>query len=162
MEEVKQLREESFSLRSELRLAKMRNEELSRELERKKELETAFVEIQKRNRELKKKLNLRRGDEEVFGWSTPSSKKVFKENSTEENQSKKGGGQPGHKGHGRSFFEAAEADRTELNEEEPLRCSCMPSDETGKSGGEKRLVAVPGVRAGDSKPESEPSEEFVV
>ena len=93
MEEVKQLREDTFSLRSELRLAKMRNEELSRELERKKELETAFVEIQKRNRELEKKLNLRRGDEEVFGWSTPSSKKVFKENSTEENQSKKGGGQ---------------------------------------------------------------------
>ena len=104
MEEVKQLREESFSLRSELRLAKMRNEELSRELERKKELETAFVEIQKRNRELKKKLNLRRGDEEVFGWSTPSSKKVFKENSTEENQSKKGGGQPGHKGRTAPMF----------------------------------------------------------
>ena len=50
MEEVKQLQEESFSLRSELRLAKMRNEELIKELERKKELETAFVEIQKRNR----------------------------------------------------------------------------------------------------------------
>ena len=82
MEEVKQLREETFSLRSELRLAKMRNEELSKELERKKDLETAFVEIQKRNRELEKKRNLRRGDEEVFGWSTPSSKKkkLFRKN----------------------------------------------------------------------------------
>lgn len=39
----------------------MRNEELSKELERKRELETAFVEIQKRNRELEKKRNLRRG-----------------------------------------------------------------------------------------------------
>lgn len=134
MEEVKQLREDTFSLRSELQLAKMRNEELSRELERKKELETAFVEIQKRNRELEKKLNLRRGDEEVFGWSTPSSKKVFKENSTEENQSKKGGGRPGHKGHGRSFFEVEEADRTELNEEEPLRCSCMEEAKWKKLG----------------------------
>lgn len=125
VEEVKQLREETFSLRSELRLAKIRNEELNKELERKKELETAFVEIQKRNKELEKKLNLRRGDEEVFGWSTPSSKKVFKENSTEENQSKKGGGRPGHEGHGRGVFEEKEAVRTELNEEEPLRCDCM-------------------------------------
>ena len=94
MEEVKQFREETFSLRSELRLAKMRNEELSRELARKKELETAVVEIQKRNWEQEKKLNLRRGDEEVFGWNTPSLKKVFKENSAEENHSQKGVGSP--------------------------------------------------------------------
>ena len=76
----------------------MRNGELSKELERKKDLETASVEIQYRNRELEKKRNLRQGDEEVFGWGIPSSKKVFKENSTEENQSRKGGGQPGRTG----------------------------------------------------------------
>ena len=73
-----------------------------------------------------------------------------------------------------------EAVRIELNGEEPLRCDCMkeakwermgngpkfflfvPSDETGKSCGGKRIVAVSGVRADGSKPESEPSEEFVV
>lgn len=137
VEEVKQLREETFSLRSELRHAEVRHEELSKELERKKELERAFGEIQKRNKELEKKLNIRHGDEEVFGLSTPSSKKVFKGNATQENQSKKGGGNPGHEGHGREVFGEEEADRTELNEEEPLRCDCMEEAKWERMGSAK-------------------------
>ncbi len=48
--------------------------------------------------------------QEIFGSSTPSSKKKFKEKSSQENQKNKGGAKKGHKGNGRRMFTAEEAD----------------------------------------------------
>lgn len=47
-----------------------------------------------------------------FGSATPSAKKPFKKNSSEENQKKKGGASVGHEGHGRSQVQNAEADHS--------------------------------------------------
>jgi transposase len=61
---------------------------------------------------LKAKLRYReRKEEGPFGLSTPSSKVPFKENALEENAKKKGGGVPGHKGHGRGAHTEESADR---------------------------------------------------
>jgi transposase len=49
----------------------------------------------------KLKYRERKEQEGYFGASTPSAKMPFKENAPEETKSKKGGGVPGHKGHGR-------------------------------------------------------------
>jgi transposase len=51
--------------------------------------------------------------EGYFGSSTSSSKVPVKANTTEENQKKKGGASPGHKGHGRSAVKEEQADRVE-------------------------------------------------
>lgn len=51
--------------------------------------------------------------EGYFGSSTPSSKIPIKANTLEENQSKKGGAKPGHKGHGRCAMKEENADRVE-------------------------------------------------
>jgi transposase len=53
----------------------------------------------------------RKEEEGPFGLSTPSSKVPFKENATEEKMKKKGGGVPGHKGHGRGAHTEESADR---------------------------------------------------
>jgi transposase len=47
------------------------------------------------------KYRVRKDEEGYFGASTPSSKVLFKTNAPEEKANKKGGGVPGHKGHGR-------------------------------------------------------------
>lgn len=52
----------------------------------------------------------RSAQEGVFGSATPSSRKPFKINGSEENQLKKGGAVKGHKGHGRSPVSLDEAD----------------------------------------------------
>lgn len=52
----------------------------------------------------------RRASEGFFGSSTPSSKRPVKEKSLEENQARRGGGKPGHKGHGRKKIRPDDAD----------------------------------------------------
>jgi Transposase and inactivated derivatives len=52
----------------------------------------------------------RKEKEGVFGSSTPSSQIPLKSNSNEENQNKKGGAKPGHKGKGRRAIPENEAD----------------------------------------------------
>jgi len=47
-----------------------------------------------------------------FGSSTPSSKVPVKANSMEENQKRKGGAKPGHRGHGRRPLSPPQAQRT--------------------------------------------------
>jgi len=51
--------------------------------------------------------------EGAFGSSTPSSKVPIKPNSLAERQARRGGGRPGHVGHGRRSVKAADADRVE-------------------------------------------------
>lgn len=71
--------------------------------------------------------NQRKSQEGFFGSATPSSQIPVKPNSVAENQAKKGGAKPGHKGVGRQVFKAAEADRivlAEVAEETCPDCQC--------------------------------------
>jgi transposase len=55
----------------------------------------------------------RAAKEGYFGSSTPSSKLAVKVNSPKEHQRNRGGGKPGHKGHGRASISAEDADKVE-------------------------------------------------
>jgi len=84
-------------------------------------------ELEKSNnavKSLQKKLNIRLGSESPFGSSTPSSKVPYKKNSSEENQAKRGGGEKGHKGHGRKSFDPEEADAQIHLDAKPEPCAC--------------------------------------
>jgi transposase len=61
----------------------------------------------------KLKYQERTAKEGLFGSSTPSSKLPVKANTAEELKRLKGGGKPGHKGHGRRCISEEEADRVE-------------------------------------------------
>ena len=63
----------------------------------------------------------RSGKEAPFGSSTPSSKILLKPNSLEERQARRGGGKPGHIGHGRARIDPATAVRVE-RVAAPLTC----------------------------------------
>ena len=62
---------------------------------------------------LKSKLRYqeRTAKEGFFGSSTPSSKLPIKPNSQKEHQRNRGGGKPGHKGHGRTSISEEDADK---------------------------------------------------
>ena len=75
-------------------------------------------------RVLEKQLNRRSGLEDPYGLATPSSKRVTKRNSTAENQAKRGGARPGHKGNGRESFSPGEADLVVHVDDASPRCSC--------------------------------------
>jgi len=66
-------------------------------------------------RSLKQKLHYRerQAAEGPFASSTPSARRPFKANASEEQRAKVGGARPGHQGHGRAAIEAAQADRCE-------------------------------------------------
>jgi len=70
-------------------------------------------ELTEENQRLKAKLGyLKRKEQQgYFGSSTPSSKVPVKANATEDNQRKRGGAKPGHRGHGRNAFAEADAQR---------------------------------------------------
>jgi len=70
-------------------------------------------ELTEEVKRLKVKLNYleRKGQEGCFGSSTPSSQVPVKANASKENQGKRGGAKPGHRGHGRQSFDESEADR---------------------------------------------------
>jgi transposase len=70
-------------------------------------------ELTEEVKRLTMKLNYleRKEQEGYFGSSTPSSQVPLKSNSLQENQGKRGGAKPGHRGHGRQSFDASGADR---------------------------------------------------
>ncbi len=70
-------------------------------------------ELTEEVKRLKSKLNYleRKGQEGYFGSSTPSSQVPLKANALKENQGKRGGAKPGHRGHGRQTFDESGADR---------------------------------------------------
>jgi len=70
-------------------------------------------ELTEEVKRLKSKLNYleRKGQEGYFGSSTPSSQVPVKANALKENQGKRGGAKPGHRGHGRQSFDESGADR---------------------------------------------------
>ncbi len=59
------------------------------------------------------KQQARSSKEQPFGSSTPSSKVLIKPNSKEDKRQLRGGGKPGHVGHGRQTIPPAQADRIE-------------------------------------------------
>ena len=87
--------------------------------EKQREIDSLKDEIER----LKDKLAYqeRTAREGFFGSSTPSSKMPIKANTPEENQKKKGGAKPGHKGYGRKTVKEEQADEIE---EIPVECTC--------------------------------------
>jgi transposase len=76
-----------------------------------KDLKIAKLEETIQGLKAKLRYRERKAQEGPFGISTPSSKVPFKENASEEKTKKKGGGVPGHKGHGRVAHTEQSADR---------------------------------------------------
>ena len=70
-------------------------------------------QLTQENERLKRALNYqqRREKEGFFGSSTPSSQVPVKANASQDQQKKKRGAKPGHKGYGRKRFDKAEADQ---------------------------------------------------
>ncbi len=81
-------------------------------------------EQDKKISELEKQLNKRTGLEDPYGLSTPSSKRVTKTNSSAENQTKRGGAAPGHKGNGRKSFSPDDADLVMHLDGASPKCNC--------------------------------------
>jgi len=88
--------------------------------------------LKRRIKELEMLLDTRKVGADPYGLSTPSSKRVTKINSTEENQSRRGGGRPGHRGSGRKAFSAEDADRIVLLDDEIPPCGCGGEWDEGK------------------------------
>jgi transposase len=76
------------------------------------EKDLKIEELKETIKSLQAKLNYRERKEQegYFGASTPSSKTPFKENAAPDKMSNKGGGVPGHKGHGRHAHTEESAD----------------------------------------------------
>jgi transposase len=72
-------------------------------------------QLEEEVRSLKQRLHYRQrqAEEGAFGSSTPSARRPFKTNASEEQRAKRGGARRGHKGHGRTSIPASHADRCE-------------------------------------------------
>jgi transposase len=72
-------------------------------------------QLEEEVRRLKQQLRYRerQAEEGPFGSSTPSARRPFKANTSEEQRAKVGGARQGHEGHGRATITAAQADRCE-------------------------------------------------
>jgi transposase len=84
-------------------------------------------QLEEEVRSLKQKLRYRQrqAEEGAFGSSTPSARRPFKANTSEEQRAKVGGARRGHQGHGRTRIKASQADR----------CETVPVGETCASCG---------------------------
>lgn len=106
--------------------------------EKQREIDALKNEIER----LKDKLAYqeRTATEGYFGSSTPSSKIPVKANTLEENQAKKGGAKPGHKGHGRKAVKEEDADRVEdIGVDE---CNCPDCGARLKNRGNRRRTVI--------------------
>jgi len=82
-------------------------------------LSDRYAAVVRENSELKKKLNIRDGQESLFGiGGSPNVNRDFQGNTDESNRVKRGGGRRGHPGHGRR--PAGDSNR-------PETCSTVPS-----------------------------------
>jgi|APSaa5957512622_1039677.scaffolds.fasta_scaffold26728_1 transposase len=123
-EERKSSQVELFKLRSRNLHLKNQNESLKKQIKDLSKLPDQLQEVIFENKKLAKELNRRKGTENPYGLSTPSSKQVNKKNSTKENQKKRGGGKKGHKGYGKKDFTEEEADRSFILKGEKPNCDC--------------------------------------
>jgi transposase len=102
----------------------LENKQLQSEFIDQRSLQDALYKSSKKLKKLEKQLNVRSGKEEPYGLNTPSSKRIYKSNSNEENRAKKGGAKVGHAGHGRTGFSEAEVDRIVYIEPDGETCKC--------------------------------------
>ena len=131
MEAERRLQEEiqsSFNLKKRNEVLSSTQQNLDAVLQEKQLLEEKLAEALKTIKKLEKKLNIRKGTEDPYGINTPSSRKVAKANSTEENRKKKGGAIIGHTGHGRTQFKKGEADEIRQNTTSPEISCCENPD----------------------------------
>ena len=126
--EIRILHTDIFALRAEAQ--KLMQDKETAESE-KYTLLNQLIEVKKENQELKdevaklrKKLGVRCGTEDPYGINTPSSRKVAKPNSTEENRNKKGGAPVGHRGHGRKLAQDREISAVVVQTKSPEQCLC--------------------------------------
>ena len=102
---------------------------------------------------LRRKLCLqkRKANEGIFGSSTPSSKKPFKETSLEENQKKRGGAKVGHLGHGRKKITSDDADEVCCHEAPVGNCcpECGGKELVDVAPKERRVVDSAPVKASE-------------
>jgi transposase len=95
---------------------------------------------------LKSKLNYleRKEKEGYFGSSTPSSQVPVKANALKENQGKRGGAKPGHRGHGRQRFDESGADRVvRVESEVGDRCPGCGGSLEDKGSEEHCVIDIP-------------------
>ncbi|MBU4446256.1 IS66 family transposase [bacterium] len=97
--------------------------------------------LKEENESLKAKLRYqeRKVNEGYFGSSTPSSKKPYKNKSLEENQQKKGGAKPGHKGNGRKPLTFETADEV-IELEAPQVCPDCGATTEGMGGRQRSVI----------------------
>ena len=103
-------------------------------------------ELTEEIKSLKSKLNYleRRGQEGYFGSSTPSSQVPIKTNGSKENQGKRGGAKPGHRGHGRQSFDESGADRVvRVESEVGDRCPQCGGPLEGKGNENHCVIDIP-------------------
>lgn len=122
--QLKEAMQNLFNLKKINEELSEKDRSLSEALKKIQTLEEKLIEAQQTIKTLEKKLNVRKGTEDPYGLSTPSSRKVAKPNSTEEKQNKKGGALVGHTGHGRKHFSKDEADEIRSNSSIPEPACC--------------------------------------
>ena len=88
----------------------------------------------------------RTGREGNFGSATPSAKKPFKANGSEENRLKKGGARTGHTGHGRSKVDADEAENVQEVSFTAERCPNCGGELEGLGPRERSVIDLPEMR----------------
>lgn len=94
--------------------------------------------LEKENKRLRKAANIRDGRESYFGSSTPSSKLPPQPNSSSDNQNKKGGAKPGHRGSARRKIKPQEANEVVYMNDIPEYCAC--GGHVASNGYENRTV----------------------
>lgn len=139
-EELKRVQLENSELRAKAILWESDGRNLHAELEKMNELSEKYKKALMRIKVLEKKLNIRKGTEDPYGINTPSSKKVNKPNSTEENRAKRGGAKTGHKGAGRKDFTAEEADTIRHNNVPTSADQCCQNPSLRHTGNEYHAV----------------------
>ena len=100
------------------------NKQLQAEFIEQRKLQDSLYRANKKVVKLEKKLNKRSSKEEPYGLNTPSSKLLYKTNTSEDNRSRRGGAKPGHSGHGRKSFTEEEADQIIYLPDYSEQCDC--------------------------------------
>ena len=120
---LKEEMQRNFDLTRQVEDLASKHHDFNELLEKNRQMQNQIADLLRAKAKLEKKLNIRKGTEDPYGMSTPSSRKVAKANSTEENQKKVGGAVPGHIGHGRHQFTKEQADEIRQNTALPQTAS---------------------------------------
>jgi len=131
------------SAQVELDNAREENLRLGRRLRDQERLLSIIECKEERIKELETLLGTRKAAAEPYGLSTPSSKKVARRNSSEENRARRGGAPHGHVGRGRKAFSPADADRVALLGDDIPPCGCGGEWDEGRLADHSVLNFIP-------------------